>query len=93
MKKEKISFLSKKKSYILPSVYSDQYGLSNYKPLGSITFYFKTEILEDSNDSFDFAGGSDGKESVCYAADPRLIPGSGRPPGEGNGNPLQYSCL
>ena len=40
-----------------------------------------------------FPGGSDGKESACSAGDPDLIPGSGRPPGEGNGNPLQYSCL
>ena len=37
--------------------------------------------------------GSDGKESACNAGDPGLIPGSGRSPGEGNGNPLQYSCL
>ena len=40
-----------------------------------------------------FPGGSDGKESVCNAGDPRLIPGSGISPGEGNGNSLQYSCL
>ena len=38
-------------------------------------------------------GGSDGKESTCNARDLGLIPGSGRSPGEGNGNPLQYSCL
>ena len=38
-------------------------------------------------------GGSDGKESACNARDQGLIPGSGRSPGEGNGNPLQYSCL
>ena len=38
--------------------------------------------------------GSDGKESACNAGDLGLIPGSGRSPGEGNGNPLlQYSCL
>ena len=40
-----------------------------------------------------FPGGSDGKESACSARDLGLIPGSGRCPGEGNGNPLQYSCL
>ena len=34
-----------------------------------------------------------GKESACNAEDLGLIPGSGRSPGEGNGNPLQYSCL
>ena len=38
-------------------------------------------------------GGSDGKESVCNAEDPGLIPGSEKSPGEGNGYPLQYSCL
>ena len=40
-----------------------------------------------------FPGGSDGKESACNAEDTGLIPGSGISPGEGNGNPLQYSCL
>ena len=39
------------------------------------------------------SGGSDGKESVCQAGDPGLIPGLVKSPGEGNGNPLQYSCL
>ena len=37
--------------------------------------------------------GSDGKASAHNEGDPGLIPGSGRSPGEGNGNPLQYSCL
>ena len=40
-----------------------------------------------------FPGGSDGEESACNAGDLGLIPGLGRSPGEGNGNPLQYSCL
>ena len=42
------------------------------------------------------AGGSDGKESTCHArasVDMGLASGSGRFPGEGNGDPLQYSCL
>ena len=34
-----------------------------------------------------------GKESACNAGDASSIPGSGRSPGEGNSNPLQYSCL
>ena len=38
-------------------------------------------------------GGSDGKTSAYNAGDLGLIPGLGRSPGEGNGNPLQYSCL
>ena len=41
----------------------------------------------------DFPGGSDGEASVYNAGDLGLIPGSGRSSGEGNGNPLQYSCL
>ena len=40
-----------------------------------------------------FPGGLDGKESACNAGGSGLILGSGRSPGEGNGNPLQYSCL
>ena len=40
-----------------------------------------------------FPGGSDGKASACSAEDRVLIPGVGRSPGEGNDNPLQYSCL
>ena len=40
-----------------------------------------------------FPGGSDDKECACNAEDPGLVPGSGRNPGEGNGNPFQCSCL
>ena len=40
-----------------------------------------------------FPGGADGKASVYNAGDLGLIPVLGRSPGEGNGNPLQYSCL
>ena len=39
-----------------------------------------------------FPGGSDSRESACNARSPGLIPGLGRSPGGGNGNPLQYSC-
>ena len=41
----------------------------------------------------DFPGGSDGKESACNPGDLSSIPGLEKSPGEGNGNPLQYSCL
>ena len=41
----------------------------------------------------DFHGDSDGKVSACNAGDPGSIPGLGRSPGEGNGNPVQYSWL
>ena len=47
--------------------------------------------MYDSTGSF--SGGSDSKESACNAGDTGLIPGSGKSPGEGSGNPLQYSCL
>ena len=40
-----------------------------------------------------FPGGSDNKESACNAGDSGLVTGSGRSPEEGNGYPLQYSCL
>ena len=40
-----------------------------------------------------FSGGSDGKECACREGDLGSIPGLGKSPGEGNGNPLQYSCL
>ena len=40
-----------------------------------------------------FPGGTIGKEAACNAGDPGSTPGSGRSPGEGNDNPLQYSCL
>ena len=41
----------------------------------------------------DFPGGSHGKESVCNAGDTDSIPGLGKSPGEGIGDPLQYPCL
>ena len=41
----------------------------------------------------DFPGGSDGKASAYSTGNPGSIPESGISPGEGNGNPLQYSCL
>ena len=40
-----------------------------------------------------FPGGSDGKESACKEGDLGSVPGLGRSPGGGHGNPLQYSCL
>ena len=49
------------------------------------------QIPKEKTDLFDW--GLDGKASAYNAGDPGSIPGSGRSPGEGNGNPLQYSCL
>ena len=50
--------------------------------------YFGSTVLLEG-----FPGSSVGKEPACKAGDPVSIPGLGRCPGEGNGNPLQYSCL
>ena len=49
--------------------------------------------LIQTDSTLDFPGGSDGKASVYNVRDLGSIPGLGRFPGEGNGNPLQYSCL
>ena len=49
--------------------------------------------IDDSPQAEDFPGGTDGKASAYNAGDRGSIPGSGRFPGEGNGHPLQYSCL
>ena len=54
-----------------------------------LTLIFAVNI----NHQEDFPGGSEDKASAYNAGDLGLIPGSERSPGEGNGNPLQYSCL
>ena len=51
-------------------------------------YYFCCQIY-----IWEFPGGSDSKVSAYNAGDPGLVPGLGKSPGEGNGNPLQYSCL
>ena len=50
-------------------------------------------ILSLENKNCGLPNGSDDKEFACNAGDQGSIPGSERSPGEGNGNPLQYSCL
>ena len=57
-----------------------------------ITYKYAYIIINYINFS-GFPGGSDGKASAFSARDLGLIPGLGRSPREGNGNPLQYSCL
>ena len=54
---------------------------------------FSLEFILPSSGYLGFPGGLDCKESACNAGDSDLIPGLERSPGEGNGNPLQYSCL
>ena len=55
--------------------------------------FLSTHSFKDFSGKKGFPGDSDGKVSACSAGDPGSMPGSGRSPGEGNGNPLQYSCL
>ena len=50
-----------------------------------------SELIADLEE--EFPGGSDGKASAHNAGDQGSIPGLGRSRGEGNGNPIQYSCL
>ena len=54
---------------------------------------FRADTLTSEPPRKPFSGGLDGKESTCNSGDPGSILGLGRPPGEGNGYPLQYSCL
>ena len=54
---------------------------------------WKQQRIFAHNVNWGFPGSSDGKESAFNAGDLGLIPRSGGSPGEGNGNPLQYSCL
>ena len=61
------------------------YGLGSCQSDGN--YQYKIKNLKG------FPGGSDNKESTCNAGDLGLIPGWGRSPGKGNGNPLQYSCV
>ena len=56
-------------------------------------FFFICAFICDVYVHKGFPGGSDGKESACSAGDLGSIPGLGRSPREGNGYPLQYSCL
>ena len=53
----------------------------------------KGRVSSPESELAKFPGGSDDKASFYNAGDLGLIPGWGRSPGEGNGNPLQYCCL
>ena len=64
-----------------------------YGALNLLNYFRNTEHLYCFHTLKGFPGGSDDKESACNAGDLGLIPGSGRSPGGGNGNSLQYSCL
>ena len=63
-----------------------------FAQLVSVTFWWFLRYFKPST-GMRLPCGSEGKASACSAGDLGSIPGSGRSPGEGNGNPLQYSCL
>ena len=82
----------------LPLFWSSYVGcVSPSKKSHSVyTVYMCTHVclkLWSSSLTLGLSGGSDGKEYACTAADPGSVPGLERSPGEGKGNPLQYSCL
>jgi len=58
-----------------------------------VVYIHKISYIEIVTTNWDFPGGSDGKECAFSAGDLGSIPESGKSPGEGNVNPLQYSCL
>ena len=58
-----------------------------------VYLYYLRFIMGKYEIDYGFPGGSDSKESTCKTGDQGSIPGSGRSPGEGNGCPLQYSCM
>ena len=67
------------------------YAFKVYVAYGFFCSWKKAGIMK--NLYMGFPGGSEVKASAWNAGGPGLIPGLGRSPGEGNGNPLQYSCL
>ena len=92
------SFLSKNTGVISSSRESSQSWIEAASP-ASLALAGRFFTIEPSGKpllgkpEIVFPGGSDGKVSACNAGDPGSIRGLGRSPGEGNGDPLQYSCL
>ena len=76
------------------------YGVSSTSKFSLFFLFTKTGLKSSSKNypykmvaNLGFPGSSDDKVSAYNAGDPGSIPGSGRSPAEGNGSPLQYSCL
>ena len=83
--KERVGTRTSVYSFLLWSFYlTDSW---RWSACGMVLYWFTYITREDMQ------RGLDGKESACSAGDPGLIPRSGRSPGEGNSNPLQYSSL
>ena len=79
----------KKKAWaLLVGIYIDEFTVENIMKLP-----YDSAIWKDICTPMGLPGSSDGKASAYNVEDPGSTPGSGRSPAEGNGNPLQYSCL
>ena len=76
-------------AFLLPAFFK---FLQKHIQVSRFIDWLSWDVFNDVN-FVGFPGGSDGKVSACNVRDPCLIPGWGRSPAEGNGNPLQYSCL
>ena len=76
-------------SIVVVPIYISTNNVGGFPFLHTLSSWWWPFWLEGSN----FPGGSDGKESAFNGGELSLIPGSGRSPGGGHGNPLQYSCL
>ena len=85
--------------WILSLKYSTQLShFPGYRPVFKnigycCNFLYLPFVMHEIDAVFNFPGGSDGKVSAYNVGDPGSVPGLGRSPGEGNSNPLQYSCL
>ena len=84
-----LKFLPHLQGFLWKTIFFD--GQEWEKFLGC--FKFSQFIVHSISISMVFHTGTVSKESACNAGDPGSIPGSGRSPGEGHGNLLQYSCL
>ena len=92
MKKRTCRAREVKSQYIFPW----RFFLRNNFRKWNLNYFIKVIVKKSSEHTrllWGFPGGSNGKESACNAGDLDLIPGSGRSPGEGKGDPLQCSCL
>ena len=81
-------------SFLNPNLRLTYFAAGVKPPIGILTFSsLQMRNLKKKESDTSFLGGSEGKSSAGSEGNPHSIPGSGRSPGEGNGNPLQYSCL
>ena len=92
--------ITHKSSGLLPQMAFRGYRITvaKSKPVNRMVLFLKKARFSHSLKFFvdrinSFPGGSDSKESAYYVEYPVSVPGSRRSPGEGNDNPLQYSCL